>query len=69
MEYMIGQRVIFRDMIGRDTDHPEIVDVICMICTPEIGRGGSEIWIDNPARGYKHWIGEGNIKSLPNGQV
>ncbi|MBL4904258.1 MAG: hypothetical protein JKY62_16670 [Desulfocapsa sp.] len=56
--YMIGQRVIYHN-------------VICRICIPETAHELTEdrIWINNPEKGYKHWVSKSNIKPLPNGQL
>lgn len=53
--YLIGQRVIYRN-------------VICVVCMPENDTNGW-VWIDNPAAGYKHGASKDNIKPLPNGQL
>lgn len=55
-EYMIGQRVIY-------------YDVICTVCKPERTDTSFEIWVDDPKRGYKHGVDESNLKPLPNGQL
>lgn len=39
--------------------------VICVVCAPL----SDDMWIDNPEKGYKHWVSKGNIKPLPNGQL
>lgn len=58
MKYMIGQRVIYQN-------------VICTICMPdrEDQFSQGETWINNPEKGYKHWVSEDNIRPLPNGQL
>ena len=57
---MIGQRAIYHD-------------VIVTVCTPveQDGREpiGDIIWVDNPAKGHKHWVSGCNLKPLPNGQL
>lgn len=55
MKFMIGQRVIYQD-------------IICTVCAPEDGNH-EYTWIDNPSRGYKHYASEDNIKPLPGGQL
>lgn len=55
MKFMIGQRVIFRN-------------VICIVCKPELNDSG-KVWIADPEVGYKHWVSEDNLKPLPNGQL
>ena len=67
--FILGQRVIYKDMISRNTKHPDIVDVICTVCIPETGGDNSKTWINNPARNYKHWVSDTSIKPLPNGQL
>ena len=54
-KYMIGQRVVYGG-------------VICLICAPE-DKHSSNIWVDNPERGYKHGVARSNIEPLPNGQL
>ena len=54
MKFMIGQRVIYNN-------------IICVVCKPE--RVDGNTWIDNPEKGYKHWAAEGNLKALPGGQL
>lgn len=55
LDYMIGQRVIYNN-------------VICVVCKPE--NNYSEYpWIDNPGKGYKHFVYPDNLKPLPNGQL
>jgi hypothetical protein len=56
MKFMIGQKVIYND-------------VICTICQPENPKSSFDYWIDNPEKGYKHGTIIGNIKPLPNGQL
>lgn len=68
-KFMIGQRVIYKDMIGRETNHSQIVDIICTVCVPEFDGDNSKTWIINPARGCKHWVSNDNIKALPGGQL
>lgn len=53
--FMIGQRVIYQN-------------VICVVCKPENNNAQDRTWIDNPEKGYKHWVSEDNIKPLPDGQ-
>lgn len=55
MRYLIGQRVIYHN-------------VIVTICKPE-RKGCTRTWVDNPEKGYPHWVDECNIKPLPNGQL
>ena len=60
--YLIGQRVLYGN-------------VICTVCVPYPKQQKSnttedtEIWIDNPEKGYKHFVSKDNIKPLPNGQL
>jgi len=58
MKYMIGQRVIYHN-------------VICVVCKPSDPRdqNSKEVWVDDPERGYKHWVAWSNIKPLPGGQL
>ena len=53
---MIGQRVIYQN-------------VICVVCSPEDAMCADKIWIDNPEKGYKHWVDENNIRPLPGCQL
>ena len=56
--FMIGQRVVYHN-------------VICVVCAPETEGHitKDQCWIDNPEKGYKHWVEVQNIKPLPNGQL
>jgi hypothetical protein len=54
--YMIGQRVIYNG------------NVICTVCKPE-RKGCTELWIDNPAKGYPHFVDPNNLRPLPGGQL
>jgi hypothetical protein len=55
--FMIGQRVIYQN-------------VICTVCRPgSADTSPAWIWIDNPARGYKHAVDKDNLKPLPGGQL
>lgn len=56
MRPMIGQRVVYHG-------------VICTVCAPEDGIPTTNVWVDNPEKGYKHWASPDNIKPLPNGQL
>jgi len=56
MEYMIGQQVIYGD-------------VIYVVCKPEDGSRDHWIWVDNPERGYKHAVNSNDIKPLSNNQL
>lgn len=58
MQVLIGQRVIYEG-------------VICTVCRPEIGVApdAQKPWIDNPEKGYRHWVSIDNLKPLPNGQL
>lgn len=57
-KFMIGQRVIY-------------YDVICIVVPPNKGHPvkADEVWIDNPEKGYCHWVDIRNVKPLPNGQL
>lgn len=55
-EFIIGQRVIY-------------YDVICIICKPENNNCGKWIWIDNPEKGYKHAVDKNALQPLPGGQL
>lgn len=55
--FMIGQRVIYQN-------------VICTVCTADHNHTDKDcIWIDNPERGYRHWVAEHNVQPLPGGQL
>lgn len=54
--FKIGQRVLYQN-------------VICVVCPSETKEGIHRLWIDNPERGYKHWVSPHNIQPLPNGQL
>jgi hypothetical protein len=54
--FIVGQRVIYQN-------------VICTIAPPDHMRDFEKIWINNPERGYKHWVSPSNLKPLPNGQL
>lgn len=61
MEFMIGQRVIYQN-------------VICVVCAPETedrfeNTWMEGVWIDNPKVGYKHSVSVDNLKALPLGQL
>ena len=62
MKYMIGQRVIYYS--------GPCPGVICVVCAPEpCSEVGKTFWIDNPEKGYKHWVDERNVKPLTGGQL
>ena len=60
--YFIGQRVLYGN-------------VLCTVVPPETDPNdpaylsGRIVWVDNPEKGYKHWVSVGNAKPLPNGQL
>lgn len=58
--FLLGQRVIYQN-------------VICTICKPEhnghLNGAVENIWIDNPEKGYCHYVAISNLKPLPGGQL
>ena len=61
-KFMIGQRVIYSNTIC----------IVCpteRICRPENSSNRKIFWINNPSKGYRHWVSESNLKPLPNGQL
>lgn len=55
-DYMIGQRVIYQN-------------VICVVCRPDDTDAPDRTWVHNPSKGYKHWVSKDNLKPLPGGQL
>ena len=54
-DFVIGLQVIYRDMEGRNTEHPKIVDVICTVVADPDQKSKRpcplDYWIENPLRG------------------
>ncbi len=70
MEFLIGQRVIFKDIAYKGTDNAQFVNVICTVCLSENPHPNDfDYWIYNPARNYRHGVSKDNIKPLSNGQL
>tara|TARA_R110000851_G_scaffold198788_2_gene349865 strand:- start:884 stop:1057 length:174 start_codon:yes stop_codon:yes gene_type:complete len=55
-DFMIGQRVIYQN-------------VICTVCQPDVKNSSFNLWIANPEKRYSHGVAEHNLKPLPHGQL
>jgi len=55
-KFLIGQRVIYQD-------------VICKVCAPPAGKNVFDYWIYNTKTGYEHGVAIYNLKPLPDGQL
>jgi hypothetical protein len=38
--------------------------ITCTVCKPENLLSPDKVWIDNPDKGYKHWVDPFNLKHL-----
>ena len=66
VEVIKPQELITQSMIGRRVYYR---NTIVTVCKPEHNNSPHWVWIDNPAKGYKHGAHPSNLKPLPNGQL